>query len=175
MKFRNLRADEIDCRVAQTFTNKDNTIKGLTLLLYKDARCDMNVLDESGVLWQRKHYECKGNLFCSVGILTDGEWIWKDDCGSESYTEKEKGEASDSFKRACVNWGIGRELYTAPLIYIPITDQNGQMYFEVYDKNGKWQPKATFAVSELKVEDGKITHLTIINPKLKVTVFDWSA
>lgn len=175
MKFRNLRADEIDCRVAQTFTNKDNTMKGLTLLLYKDARCDMNVLDESNVMWQRKHYECKGNLFCSVGILIDGEWIWKDDCGSESYTEKEKGEASDSFKRACVNWGIGRELYTAPLIYIPITDQNGQLYFEVYDKNGKQQPKANFKVSELKVEDGKITHLTIINPKLKVTVFDWSA
>ena len=174
MNFRYLKADEIDCRVAQTFNNKDGSIKGLTLLLYKDARCDMNVLDESGMVWQRKHYECKGNLFCSVGILINNEWVWKDDCGSESYTEKEKGEASDSFKRACVNWGIGRELYTSPLIYIPAADQNGQANFETYEKNGKIHPKANFVVSELAVEDGKITHLTIINSKFKTIVFDWS-
>lgn len=174
MNFRYLKADEIDCRVAQTFNNKDGSIKGLTLLLYKDARCDMNVLDESGMMWQRKHYECKGNLFCSVGILIDNEWVWKDDCGAESYTEKEKGEASDSFKRACVNWGIGRELYTSPLIYIPAADQNGQANFETYEKNGKIHPKANFVVSELSVEDGKITHLTIINSKFKTIVFDWS-
>lgn len=175
MKFRNLKADEIDCRVAQIFNNPDGTLKGLTLLLYKDARCDMNVLDESEVIWQRRHYECKGNLFCSVGILINGEWVWKDDCGTESYTEKEKGEASDSFKRACVNWGIGRELYTAPLIYIPAADGNGQMCFEQYQKNGKATPKANFEVSEIKIEDGKITHLTIVNPKLKTTVFNWGA
>lgn len=174
MKFRALKAEEIDCRVAQTFNNPDGTIKGITLLLYKDARCDMNVLDESGLLWQRRHYECKGNLFCSVGINIDGEWIWKDDCGAESYTEKEKGEASDSFKRACVNWGIGRELYTAPLIYIPAADPNGQVYFEQYTKNGKYQPKANFEVTELVVENGSITKLTIKNTKLKVTVFAWS-
>ena len=84
MNFRALKAEEIDCRVAQTFNNPDGTIKGITLLLYKDARCDMNVLDESGLLWQRRHYECKGNLFCSVGINIEGEWIWKDDCGTES-------------------------------------------------------------------------------------------
>ncbi|MBO4733961.1 MAG: hypothetical protein J5662_05725 [Clostridia bacterium] len=68
----------------------------------------MNILDESGYKWQRKHYECKGNLYCSVGIYDEDlkEWVWRDDCGAESYTEKEKGEASDSFKRACVNWGM---------------------------------------------------------------------
>ena len=99
MDFRELRADEIDVRVATI------NEKGASLLLYKDARCDMRILDESGVQWQRKHYECKGNLFCSVGIKVGEEWIWKDDCGTESYTEKEKGEASDSFKRACFNWG----------------------------------------------------------------------
>lgn len=114
MKFRTLRADEIDCRVSTV------SEKGVSILLYKDARADMNLLDEvvGPEKWQRKHELINGNLFCSVGILVDGEWIWKQDVGTESYTEKEKGQASDSFKRACVNWGIGRELYTAPFIWI---------------------------------------------------------
>lgn len=110
--FSTLTADEIECRVNQI------TEDGFTLLLYKDARCDMNILDRTvGVgNWQRDHKEVKGNLYCGVCIYDDvkGEWITKWDCGTESNTEKEKGEASDSFKRACVNWGIGRELYTAP-------------------------------------------------------------
>ena len=114
MKFRALHADEIECRVGMI---KDSFF---TLLLYKDARCDMNILDEAGAIWTRRHYECKGNLFCEVGIFNEdlGEFVFKSDCGTESNTEKEKGEASDSFKRACVNWGIGRTLYTAPQIYI---------------------------------------------------------
>ena len=115
MKFRDLRANEIDARVGQIGEGY------CTLLLYKDARVDMDILDETVGKdnWQRKHYEVKGNLYCSVGINTlDNGWVWKDDCGTESNTEKEKGESSDSFKRACVNWGIGRELYTAPQIYI---------------------------------------------------------
>ena len=76
-------------------------------MLYKDARCDMNILDETvgAESWQREHYECKGNMYCKVGIWCDAQWVWKSDCGTESNTEAEKGEASDSFKRACVNWG----------------------------------------------------------------------
>ena len=97
MEFRLLKADEIDVRVAQV---KEF---GCSLLLYKDARVDMNILDTTPGIgpgnWQRRHYECKGNLFCSVGIKIDGEWVWKDDAGAESQAEKEKGEASDSFKR----------------------------------------------------------------------------
>lgn len=114
IQFRTLQADEIEVRVAKVFES------GCSLLLYKDARCDMNLLDEtvSAKDWQRRHYDCKGNLFCSVGIKVDNEWIWKDDCGEESNASAEKGEASDSFKRACVNWGIGRELYTAPFIWV---------------------------------------------------------
>lgn len=117
MKFRALRADEIECRVGIIREEKEGYF---TLLLYKDARCDMNILDEAGAIWTRRHYECKGNLFCEVGIYNEdlGEFVFKSDCGTESNTEKEKGEASDSFKRACVNWGIGRALYTSPQIYI---------------------------------------------------------
>jgi hypothetical protein len=145
-KFRNLRADEIDARV-QSFTEK-----GAILLLYKDARCDMNILDEtvgaSG--WQREHYECKGNLFCRVGIKCDNEWIWKSDCGAESNTEKEKGESSDSFKRACFNWGIGRELYTSPFIFVQIDKINTYK-----DKNGKTQTRDKFSVSAIDTNDDK--------------------
>ena len=111
MKFRKLRADEVDCRISD---------KGLSLLLYKDARCDMNILDETvgPMNWQRSH--SRDNANCTVSIYDTEKQIWvsKEDTGTESYTEKEKGLASDSFKRACFNWGIGRELYTAPFIWI---------------------------------------------------------
>ena len=116
IEFRMLRADEIECRVGTI------NEKGFTLLLYKDARCDMNILDEmvGANNWQRDHKEVKGNLYGGVAIWDDDkkQWITKWDCGTESNTEKEKGESSDSFKRACVNWGIGRELYSAPVIRV---------------------------------------------------------
>lgn len=104
IQFRNLTAAEIECRVGTV------NEKGCSILLYKDARCDMNILDETVGLenWQREHYDCKGNLFCRVGVNVNFDisessplWVWKSDCGSESRTEAEKGEASDSFKRAC--------------------------------------------------------------------------
>ena len=102
--FRGLRPDEIDVRVGSV------SAKGVSLLLYKDARCDMNILDETyGVEgWQRKHEVINGNLYCGIGIYNKdiNEWVWKWDCGTESYTEKEKGEASDSFKRAAFNIGM---------------------------------------------------------------------
>jgi hypothetical protein len=120
---RTLKASEIDCRIGQVFQSK----KAVSVLLYKDARCDMAILDElvGPENWQREHYECKGNLFCRVGIRNQetGEWVWKSDCGVESATEAVKGESSDSFKRASVAWGLGRELYTAPFIYIQCTDK----------------------------------------------------
>ena len=154
MEFRLLKADEIDVRVAQV---KES---GCSLLLYKDARVDMNILDTTPGIgpgnWQRRHYECKGNLFCSVGIKIDGEWVWKDDAGAESQAEKEKGEASDSFKRACVNWGIGRELYTAPFIWIPSSE------ISIVSKNGKDTTYDKFEVTKIAyTKDKKISGLAI--------------
>lgn len=115
LNFRTLYASEIECRVGQINN------KGLSLLLYKDARCDMTLLDETvGPLnWMRTH--SRDNANCIVSIWDDAKkaWVSKEDTGTESKTEAEKGLASDSFKRACVNWGIGRELYTAPRIWIP--------------------------------------------------------
>ena len=111
MRFRELRADEIECRVGTV--SKQG--KGVSLLLYKDARCDANILDETvgPENWQCEFYECKGTLFCKVGIAIDRgsdfkEWVWKDGAGSESIMEAKKGEASDAFKRACFKWGLGR-------------------------------------------------------------------
>lgn len=170
--FRELTADEIDVRIGQV--NKEG--KYLTLLLYKDARCDMAILDKTVGTenWEREHYECKGNLFCKVGINTNYDkpnslpnWVFKSDCGSESNTEKEKGEASDSFKRACVNWGIGRELYTAPFIYIPATDDKGEANFRF--KNGKCKDK--FVVTKIAIKDKRITGLAIWNTSINKRVF----
>lgn len=114
MRFRTLKPSEIDCRVSQIGAG------WLTLLLYKDARVDMNILDETvGCLNWKKSYS-RENANCTVSIWNDfiKEWVSKEDTGTESFSEAEKGLASDSFKRACFNWGIGRELYTAPSIFI---------------------------------------------------------
>lgn len=112
-----LRADEIECRVSTI--NAD----GLRLLLFKDARVDQKILDETFTPfgWKRTHQEISGSLYCTVEVWDSvkNEWIAKQDVGTASYPEKEKGQASDSFKRACFNWGIGRELYTAPPIWVP--------------------------------------------------------
>ncbi len=180
IKFRNLTADEIECRVQQC------TKDGVSLLLYKNARCDMNILDETVGTenWQREHYECKGNLFCKVGINAEyndssasPEWIWKSDCGTESNTEAEKGEASDSFKRACVNWGIGRELYTSPTIWIKAENCNVKDTGRK-DKYGKpiYTCKDKFIIEKIAIsEDKKITGVAIINTKLGKRAFVWSA
>lgn len=157
-KFRLLRAEEIDCRI--------NTVGswGVTILLYKDARCDMNILDETvgPENWQRKHEVVNGNLFCNVGIyVSRGEWVWKQDVGVESYTEKEKGEASDSFKRACTNWGIGRELYTAPSMMVYAKDLKTLKQ----DDRGKWTCKDYFVVDEIDYTGRTIGYVRIRNVK----------
>lgn len=171
LTFRTLTADEIDVRVSTV------SEKGCSLLLYKNARCDMNILDETVGLerWQRKHYECKGNLFCSVGIFFDGVgFIWKDDAGAETFAEKEKGEASDSFKRACFNWGIGRELYTSPFIWIPSSK------VKIVDRNGKKSTYDKFFVEKIVCDSGKhISRLAIRREKSgdrpDERVFVWQA
>lgn len=155
-KFRDLTKDDIEVRVQSCGVSK-NGIKWARLLLYKDARCDMNILDEVvGVAnWQRKHYECKGNLFCEIGIKIGNEWVWKGDAGVPSNAEAVKGEASDSFKRAGVNWGIGRELYTAPNISIFGNS------LDLEQKGKGYKCNNTFEVTHLVVENKKIKELKI--------------
>lgn len=165
--FRDLKADEIECRVAQI------NDKGCTLLLYKDARVDMNILDETfGVCgWQREHTLIGDRLYCTVKIRDKdtGEWIAKQDVGTESYTEKEKGQASDSFKRSCVNIGIGRELYTAPFIWVSADK------YQVSQKNGKPTTYDRFKVSDIAIKDKKITGLVIINQRTNSVVYTFGS
>ena len=168
-EFRLLKDTEIDCRVSTC----KNT--GISILLYKDARCDMNILDEcAGIMnWRREH--SRDNANCTVSLYDDAkkQWVGKEDTGTESYTEKAKGLASDSFKRACFNWGIGRELYTAPFIWIKAKDvtliekkdNNGKIKYSTYDK---------FTVKKIKYNDDKIiSYLQIWSDSKGKTVYTY--
>lgn len=153
-----LKANEIECRIATI------NEKGLSLLLYKDARVDQRILDETfGAFgWKRSHQCIDGNLYCTVEIFDkeSGEWVAKQDVGTTGYTEKEKSQASDSFKRACFNWGIGRELYSAPFIWVPAgkaTIQCKDNKFYCYDR---------FSVKSIAYnEDREISALVVENDK----------
>lgn len=165
--FRALREDEIECRIGTVNQNG----KGVSLLLYKTARVDYDVLDETfGPLnWQCRYYECKGTLFCSIGIKNGTEWIWKDNAGAPSNMEAQKGEASDAMKRAGFVLGIGRELYTAPFIWVPASKLSGL----VQQNNGKWVCYDRFSVAKIATEDGRITGIRIINPDTEMVLFSW--
>lgn len=162
--FRDLRADEIECRVAQA------NEYGVSLLLYKDARCDQNILDETvGEFgWMRSHTRDNANCIVSIWDAEKQQWISKEDTGTESNTEKEKGLASDSFKRACFNWGIGRELYTAPTIKISPADcAKLKQYGE------RWKCFDNFVVQKIIIEKKRIVALAIKNTDTKKTCYIW--
>lgn len=170
MRFRPLREDEIEVRVGRVFDSGS----GVELLLYKTSRTDMCILDETvgNENWQCEFYEQKGTLFCKVGILCDcrdgrSEWVWKDNAGSPSNMEAQKGEASDALKRAGSTWGIGRELYTAPRIFVYADKCKSLMQ----GKNGKMQCYDHFSVAKIKVVDGRIVGLAIRNDDTGRVVF----
>src|SRR6056300_895080 len=112
---------------------------GASCVAYIDARQVQDLLDEvcGAENWQCKYSEHKGNLFCSIGILTSYEWVWKSDCGTESNVEKQKGEASDAFKRAAVMWGVGRFLYSKTIVKLPVKEKNGK-YLPYSSKTAKF-------------------------------------
>ena len=164
--FRKLYASEIDARVSTINKN------GCSLLLYKDARVDQNILDETfGIFgWKRSHQLIGDRLYCTVEVWDEKkqQWISKQDVGTESYTEKEKGQASDSFKRACFNLGIGRELYTAPFIWITPDKVN------ITEKDGRYTTTDRFAVESIGYsDDGNINKIVIINTKKGIVAYQW--
>lgn len=167
LKFRPLKESEIDVRVQSV------TEKGCILLLYKDARCDMNILDETvgPMNWKRQHTRDNANCIVSLWDDEKEQWVSKEDTGTESNTEKEKGQASDSFKRACFNWGIGRELYTSPFIWVKKEDAN---IYSIKGNNGKdiWKCNDKFFVEAIKYDENKnIIALAIKNTASKKRVF----
>lgn len=159
-KIRTLRAEEIECRVQSVMA------KGCILLIYKDARVDMKILDEvyGNNNWQRTHEVINDNLFCNIDIWDNDKmsWVRKQDVGTESNTEKEKGQASDSFKRAGFNIGIGRELYTAPFTWVNLQPE------EITEFSGKKQlaKGINFSVKEIEYNDQReIVKLVIVDQK----------
>jgi len=156
---RKLYASEIECRVAQCGKSGDRA--WCSILLYKDARVDMRILDEvyGPMNWKRKHDLIGDRLYCTISIYDPEkkEWIEKQDVGTESFTEKEKGQASDSFKRAGFNVGIGRELYTAPKIFINL-DKG-----EWKENNGKVVPTISLDVKDIDYDKktGDICYLVL--------------
>ena len=170
---RPLTIDDIDFRVQSI--NKGGYA---TILAYKDSRVDMNRLDEvvGHTGWQKKYDLINGNLFCSVGIYDNenNQWIWKQDVGTESMTEKEKGQASDAFKRACFNWGIGRELYEYPIISIKLKEK------DEYEIGSDGKAKQTFGLKlrdwkwHTQFTDGRINYLACKDQDGKLR-FQWGA
>lgn len=162
-EFRKLFASEIECRVATVKQPKVDGDKlsggGCSILLYKDARVDMRLLDERfGMMgWKREHQTIDGRLYCTISVFDEksGQWISKQDVGVESYTEKEKGQASDSFKRAGFNWGIGRELYTAPFIWIVPSEKEWRRGSQGY------QPSVNLHVASIEYDGDSISYLEL--------------
>lgn len=151
---RDLTKDEIELRIGTANKN------GVSFLLYKTARVDMQILDETyGVMGWRNHYEViKNNLYCTIEVYDKetNQWVGKTDCGVESQTEAEKGEASDAFKRAGFRWGIGRELYTAPFIWVKdctVEDSRGKTVLSKEYRD--------MEITDYKVAEGKIVTLEI--------------
>ena len=166
MKFRTLKENEIDVRVQSC------TEKGCILLLYKDARCDMNILDETvgAMNWQRQHLRDNANCIVSIWDADKEQWVSKEDTGTESNTEKEKGQASDSFKRACFNWGIGRELYTSPFIWVNASDCN--LRESTFNNKKIYKCNDKFSVEKIAYDENKnITGLSIVNKTINKRVF----
>lgn len=162
--FRDLRPNEVEARVAQC------SEKGASLLLYKTARTDYALLDETvgPERWACDYREVKGNLFCDLSIRFDDGWVTKSNCGTESNMEAEKGEASDAMKRAGFAWGIGRELYTAPFIWVP-ADKLQKL--SKNQRTGKWQCFDRFEVTDITVANGEIVGLAISHEGKRDSVY----
>lgn len=161
-EFRKLRADELQIKCTDTKFKG-----GATLLIYKDARVDQKVLDESvgPMRWQKDYKDIDGKVYCGVAIKDKdtNEWVWKWDCGTEGNFEAEKSEASDAFKRACFNWGLGRELYDTPKIRIKCQDN--------YYYNDKLT--MTFSVAKIEWDGDNLMQLVIVD-KFNKVVFDFT-
>lgn len=168
---RKLTSNEIEVKVKQVFE------KGAVLLLYKTARVDMSILDETfgSMNWQSDYKVVKDNLYCGIGVYDKEkkEWVWKWDCGIESREDgdgnEKKGEASDAFKRAGFKWGIGVELYTSPFIFANV---------ETIEKDHRWYLKDKFIKFSVQGiwydEDGNIGALVIEDNKGNI-VFQWKS
>lgn len=148
IKFPLLTREDIELRIGQM--SKDGT--KASLLLYQDARCGMKYLDQvvGAGKWQKKYYEVRGLVICSLGIYDDDtqQWVWKDDTGTAGSIEEEKSIISDSFKRCCVCWGLARELYTSPTIWVKVESKYDKFYVKSISYNEQREIKSIEIVNE---------------------------
>lgn len=159
--FRLLDSGDIECRVAQTGVNQKG-VPWASILLYKDARVDQRILDDTfgPMNWQATYDLIDGRLYCKVSVWDSakGCWISKQNVGTESNTEAEKGQASDALKRACFTWGLGVELYSSPKIFVSLTDRE----CHVEGKNVKVYPSFKLLVHEIRYDsDRKVSYLCL--------------
>lgn len=170
-KFRLLTKDEIECRISEV----DKYGNGVKLLLYKTARTDAALLDETvGTFgWTNDFKVLDGKLYGGIGIQFDNVFLWRWDCGTESNVEAEKGQASDAFKRAGFKWGIGAELYTCPRIFISSEKCNIKSYRGA-DGKDKYKCYDEFSVEKIAYdESGNIIAIAIRNDTMGRRVFVW--
>lgn len=168
---RRLEKTEVECRVSTATVRQEGKVSA-TYLLYKDARVDMKILDEhfGPMNWQREHCLIGDRLYCTISIYDTekGIWIKKQDVGTESNAEPEKGQASDAFKRAAFNVGIGRELYTAPYISVDLEPEEYTTYQDAKTKKDKVTPRLNLYVRELDYDEhGNINDLLLVDKKGK--------
>lgn len=164
--FRLLNADEIECRISEI--NKGG--KFLNLLLYKTARTDAALLDETfgPFEWQCDYKVIDGKMYCGIGVNKGDEWVWKWNCGTESNTEAEKGQASDALKRAGFVWGLGTELYSSPRITV-FPDK-----CDMKEIGGKWRCYDSFSVKLIEYDEKQnIKSLIIFNDSKRCVAFKW--
>ena len=167
IKFRDLKPEEIEVRVGTTTKNDSGKVVAFNLLLYKTARVDTTILDETfGIFgWKNNYYQVKNTMICSVSIWDEDkkEWINKDNGGDDDFTvEQVKAECSDSMKRCCFNLGIGKKLYSASKIYMRVDKDKYQSTEKDY-----------FKVDEIEYDDTSITKLVISNKKTHEVVISY--
>ena len=167
IKFRDLLPSEIECRVGATLKDQNGNPYAFQIMLYKTARVDCQILDETfGQFgWKNNYYQVKNTMICSVSIWDEDkhEWINKDNGGDDDFTmEQVKAECSDSMKRACFNLGIGRKLYSASKIYMVVN----------IDKDND-PKKSKYIVKDIGYDDTSITKITIANKKTKQVVISY--
>ena len=165
LEFRDLRPEELEVRVGNTIKNLKGEVYAFQVMIYKTARADLQVLDETfGVFgWKNNYYQVKNTMVCSISIWDEEkkQWINKDNGGDDDFnTEQIKAELSDSMKRAGFNVGIGRKLYTLNKLY---------MVIEISDEN---TTKGRYAVQDIEYDKLGVTHIVIINTKTKKVVLD---
>lgn len=131
-----IRPEDIRWRVGQV--SKKDAHKG-SLLGYIDARTCMEALDALDPEWSSVHGDpiIVGDVLMGVPCTVTVNGVRRSDVGMPSSQEPIKGAYSDALKRAAVHFGIGRELYELPRIWVTLDDYKRPVATPTF-RNGRW-------------------------------------